>query len=274
MREPAVSGTFYPSDKDRLADMIDGYIKEARLSHDIESAVSYIAPHAGYAYSGRTAAYAFAAILGKKDIEEIETFIVIGPNHTGAGRPIAVSMQDWKTPLGVVQNDKELSNTIAKAQGIDKDEAAHRDEHSIEVQLPFIKQLFPDVRCCFICMGDQRAGAAGLLSNAAINAIEATGRNAIVIASSDFNHYESREVAARKDKPLFEQLEKMDLDRFYELKENSHESACGYGPIATSLLYAKEMYSASKGILLHNSDSGDATEDTSSVVNYASFAFC
>lgn len=273
MREPAVSGTFYPSVSGELANMIDGFVKEARQSHDVEGAVSYVAPHAGYVYSGRTAAYAFAAMLGKRDIESIETFIVIGPNHTGYGKPIAVSMQDWKIPLGVIQNDKELSSLIAKADGMEKDEEAHREEHSVEVQLPFIKQLFPDAKCCFICMGDQSIDTAVLLSDAITNAIKATGRKVIVLASSDFNHYESRAATQRKDRPLFEQLEKMDLHRFYELKENSHESACGYGPVAVSLLFSKAL-GAKQGLMLDNRDSGDVTGDTSSVVDYASFAFC
>ncbi len=273
MREPAVSGTFYPSDKNELADFIDNAIKEARLKHDVENAVSYVAPHAGYIYSGRTAAYTFSAIMGKKDIESIETFVIIGPNHTGNGKPIATSMQDWNTPLGIMQNDKELSNLIAKAKGTDKDEMAHRDEHSVEVELPFVKQLFPDTKACFICMGDQSIEAAQLLSNAIADAVKATGRKIILLASSDFNHYESRDIAQRKDLPLFERLEKMDLEGFYRIKDEQNESACGYGPIAVSLLYAKKMYNASKGFLLHNSDSGNETGDTESVVDYASMCF-
>ncbi|MCL4379126.1 MAG: AmmeMemoRadiSam system protein B [Candidatus Marsarchaeota archaeon] len=273
MREPAVSGTFYPPGKDELANMIDGFIKEARLSQDVENAVSYVAPHAGYVYSGRTAAYAFSAMQSKKGIESIESFVVIGPNHTGHGKPMAVSMQDWKIPLGVMQNDKELSSLIAKADGIDRDEEAHRDEHSVEVQLPFIKQLFPDAKCCFICMGNQSIEAAHALSDAVADAVKRLGRKAIVLASSDFNHYESRAVAQRKDRPLFELLEKMDVEGFYRRKGEQNESACGYGPISTALLYAKKVHNASKGVLLHNSDSGDETGDTENVVDYASLCF-
>ncbi len=273
MREPAVSGTFYPAEEGKLANFIENAIKDARLSHDTEDAVSYVAPHAGYVYSGRTAAYAFSAMLSKKEIEQTETFVIIGPNHTGNGKPIAVSMQDWSTPLGTIKNDKDLSNLIAKTKGIDKDEAAHKEEHSIEVQVPFVQQLFPDTKGCFICMGDQSIEAAGLLSDAIINAINATGRKVIVLASSDFNHYEPRAIAQRKDKPLFERLEGLDLDGFYRIKKEQNESACGYGPIAVSLLYAQNMHNASRGFLLHNSDSGDETGDTSSVVDYASLCF-
>ena len=274
MREPAVSGAFYPSGKDELANIIDGYVKEARIPHDVEDALAYVAPHAGYAYSGRTAAYAFSAMLGKKDIELVETFIVVGPNHTGDGKPVSLSMQDWKTPIGIAQNDRELSDIIAKTKGIAKDESAHRSEHSVEVQLPFIKQLFPDAKCCMVCMMDQRVEAAQLLSSAIANAVKETGRKAVVLASSDFNHYEPRAVAQRKDKPLFDMLESMDLTGFYTRKEEQNESACGYGPIATALLYAQKEGGVGKGLLLHSSDSGDETGDIESVVDYAAFAFC
>ncbi len=273
MRNSAVAGNFYPADRDELANFIDKAIKEVRLKHDVEDAVSYVVPHAGYIYSGRTAAHAYSAMLGKKEIESIESVIVIGPNHTGEGKPVSVSMQDWMTPLGVAYNDKELSNEICKVKGIQKDEVAHKNEHSVEVQLPFIKQLFPDVKCCFICMGDQSIEAAGLLSGAVIKALDSTCRKAIVIASSDFNHYESRSVADRKDIPLFNRIESMDVEGFYREKERQNESSCGYGPIAVSMMFAKAA-NASKGLMLDRSDSGSHTDDTESIVDYAAFAFC
>lgn len=122
-------------------------------------------------------------------------------------------------------------------------------------------------------MGDQSIDVAHMLSDAIVNAVNEAERSVIVLASSDFNHYESRTVAQRKDRPLFECLEKMDLEGFYKKKEEQNESACGYGPIAASLLYAKKMHTASKGFLLHNSDSGSETGDIGSVVDYASLCF-
>jgi AmmeMemoRadiSam system protein B len=273
MRNPVVAGTFYPSDRDELANFIDKAVKEVRLKHDIENAASYIAPHAGYAYSGRTAAHVYSAILGKKDVESVESIIIIGPNHTGEGKPISVSLQDWMTPIGISYNDTGLSNEICKTKGLEKDETAHKHEHSVEVQLPFIKQLFPDLKCCFISMRDQSISAANLVSNAVIKAIESTGRKAIMIASSDFNHYESRSIADRKDLPLFSRIEGMDIDGFYAERERQNESACGYGPMAVSMMFAKAVQNASKGMMLDRSDSGEQTGDTEGVVDYAAFAF-
>jgi hypothetical protein len=272
-REPAVSGSFYPGRKAELEQFIDRAVKKAEIKQDVSTAKAYVAPHAGYIYSGWTAAYSYKAMSTKDDIAGIETTVVIGPNHTGYGTPISISMEDWATPIGVIQNDKELSKEITKIKGISKDESAHKYEHSVEVQLPFMQHLFPGKKACFICMGDQRMESAELLSGAISKAASTLSRKITVLASSDFNHYESRAIMQRKDNPLFEQLEKMDCKRFYELKENSHESACGYGPIATALLFAKS-HDASRGALLHNSDSGDETGDTSSVVDYAAFAFC
>ncbi len=273
MRDSAVAGIFYPEDKGELANFIDKAVKEARLKHDVENAVSYITPHAGYLYSGRTAAHAYSAMLGKKDIEEIESMIIIGPNHTGEGKPISVSMQDWRIPLGIVQNDIRLSNEICKTKGVQKDEAAHKHEHSVEVQLPFIKELFPNVKCCFVCMGDQSIEAASTLFSAVTNALRSTGRKAILIASSDFNHYEARSIADRKDIPLFNRIEAIDVEGFYREREQQNESSCGYGPIAVSMMFAKAA-NASKGFMLDRSDSGDQTGEMDSVVDYAAFAFC
>ncbi len=272
VRNPAVQGQFYPSSKKELIAFIDSAMKNAKVSNDVTSAASFVAPHAGYVYSGKTAAYTYKALSLNKNLENIETLIFVGPNHTGYGTPISVSIEDWSNVLGVVSNDKELSKEIASADGLSIDETAHRYEHSIEVQLPFMQRTIPGKKACFICMGDQSIESAELLSNSIESAVRKLKRNVIVIASSDFNHYESASIASKKDKPLFEQLEKMDYRKFYELKEKSNETSCGFGPITVSLLFSRNK-GAKKGVLLSNSNSGDETGDYTSVVNYASFAF-
>ncbi len=271
-RNAVVAGTFYPAKRQELADFIDDAVRKAKLKGDISAAKSYVAPHAGYIYSGKTAAYAFKALSMKSDIKSIDTIVVVGPNHTGYGTPRSISFLDWSTPLGTVENDGELSERLASYRGMYKDESGHAYEHSIEVQLPFLQRLLPGKKACFICMGAQETDSARNVCDAIIDASKATGRNVAVLASSDFNHYASRAIAQKKDKPLFEQLCKMDVNRFYALKETSNESACGYGPIAAALMFAK-AYGAKNGVLLHNSDSGDETGDIASVVDYASLCF-
>ena len=273
VRKPSVSGSFYPSDKAELAGFIDVVMERAVIREGVGRAHAYVAPHAGYVYSGMTAAFAFKAMSMSKEIEKIDTIAVVGPNHTGYGMPISVSMSDWATPMGTSRNDTALSKEIAaQSGGISIDEAAHVYEHSIEVQLPFLQRLFPEKRLCMICMGDQSMDAAELLASAIAEAAGKLKRNITVVASSDFNHYESRAVAQRKDRPLFELLKRMDLQGFYRKKEDQNESSCGYGPIATALLFSKAN-GAKKGVLLDNTDSGNTTGDYNSVVDYASLAF-
>ena len=264
--------SFYPAKSDEIIGFIEKAMGLAEIKEDVSGAKAYVAPHAGYIYSGKTAAYAYKALSKKDDIEDIGTMVIVGPSHTGHGAPISISVENWKTPLGIIENDIELTNEIANAEGIAKDETAHQYEHSIEVHLPFIQHLFPGKKACFICMGDQSIEAAVLLSNAITHSAKKLKRNITVIGSSDFNHYEPASTASKKDGPLFEQLEKMDYKKFYELKENSHESSCGYGPITVSLLYAKD-HKARKGVLLSNTNSGDTNREYLSVVNYAAFAF-
>ncbi|HUC38902.1 MAG TPA: AmmeMemoRadiSam system protein B [Candidatus Acidoferrum sp.] len=272
VRESAVAGSFYPSKKEQIIEFVKKAAKEAELKDDVSAAKSYVAPHAGYIYSGKTAAYAYKAMSMSDDIDKVETIVFVGSNHTGYGAPISVSGEDWETPLGIVRNDRELSGALAAEDGLTLEETAHAQEHSIEVQLPFMQVLLPKKRACFICMGNQSVGAAEHLSSVIAKAASSLNRRITVLASSDFNHYESSTVAERKDRPLFEQIERMDYKRFYQLKEKSNESSCGYGPIMVSIMFAKSS-GARKGTLLNNSNSGDITGDYTSVVDYASFAF-
>ena len=260
-------------DKKILADAIETFLKSADPDIDkIRDSIAYVAPHAGYVYSGRTAAVSYKAIATRKGLSEIETIVVIGPNHTGKGFPISISMEDWKTPIGIAENDRELSREISKRSDYIKiDESAHEDEHSIEVQLPFIKHLFPDKRLVFICMGDQSLRASELLSGAIISAANGLNRKIIIVASSDFNHYESAETARRKDTALFDAIKRLDAAAFNRLIGELDDSACGFGPITVAMLFAKQC-GAKEGILLKYSNSGDVTGDYSSVVAYSSIA--
>ncbi|MEM0148641.1 MAG: MEMO1 family protein [Candidatus Micrarchaeaceae archaeon] len=271
-RHPAVAGAFYPNDKAWIKKFISSAIDDAVLQVDASKAISFVAPHAGYIYSGKTAAYTYKALKTALLHRRIDTFVIIGPNHTGYGKPIAVSSMDWETPLGIVKNDNALSNEIAKHEFITIDEEAHEYEHSIEVQLPFLQMVANEPKCVFICMGDQSLEASKVLSNAIIDASNALGRRIAVIASSDFNHYESAKIAEKKDLPAIEHLKKLDYIGFNASIEASGDTACGYGPITVATIIAIEE-KAKEGILLKYSNSGDETKDYSSVVAYASIIF-
>jgi AmmeMemoRadiSam system protein B len=272
-RKPAVVGTFYPSERDELMHLIDRCMKGVTVDKEaVASASSYVAPHAGYVYSGPVAAYTYKALSLKAHLEKIDTFLIMGPNHTGYGTPISVSGVDWNTPFGKVDNDTEFARELAGTHGIEIDESAHRFEHSVEVQLPFLQTIIERPRCVFVCMGDQSRESSGLLCGAINDAEKKLGRKIVVIASSDFNHYESAAVAKGKDMPAIKALEKLNVVEFYKQIEETDDSACGYGPIATAALYAKS-HGATRGRLLKYATSGDATGDYDSVVAYASLLF-
>ena len=274
MREPKFAGSFYPSSESGITEFVKHAIDAADLSgKSVGKAHSYVTPHAGYIYSGGTAAFTYKAITLNERIKEIETIVIVGPNHTGFGKPISVSLEDWKTPMGVSTNDKELSNAIAEAsEYIDLDEEAHMGEHSIEVQLPFLQLLAPKKKLCMICMGDQSLDASRILSGAISDAAKKTRRKILVLASSDFNHYESAEAAKKKDTPLLEAAAKMDYEKFNRLVGELQDTACGFGPITVAMMFSKAM-GGSSGTLLKYSNSGDQTKDYSSVVAYSSIAF-
>jgi AmmeMemoRadiSam system protein B len=274
MRDYAFAGSFYPNGEKETSSMVYKFIENASVDKTAANRlISYAAPHAGYIYSGRTAGYTYKALSLRSDIDDIETVAIVGPNHTGYGRPVSVSLQSWSTPIGEITNDKEFARSMAESSdAIEIDETAHVQEHSIEVQLPFLQRVAPEKKAVFICMGDQSLEYSKHVSDAILHAEKSLGRKITVIASSDFNHYESASVAKRKDMPLIEAINEMNAVKFNRLVEELDDSACGFGPITVSMLYAK-AHGGSEGVLLNYSNSGDATKDYSSVVAYASIGF-
>lgn len=273
-REPAVAGKFYTDNKKNLGESVDGFINDAFVGRtDADCAYSYVAPHAGYKYSGRVAGFTYKALSMKKDLARIDTFVMIGPDHTGLGCPVSISGCNWKTPLGVVENDLALTDEIERqSDKFTLDENAHRLEHSIEVQLPFLQRVVGWPRCCFILMGDQSIEYCTVLAKAIIAAAQILKKDITVIASSDFNHYEPADVANRKDNAVLGALEKLDFDDFHAKIDRYGDSACGYGPITVSGMFAKAM-GANSGKLLKYANSGDITKDYKSVVAYSSIIF-
>ncbi len=232
--------------------------------------VGLVCPHAGYMFSGPVAAHAYykLALDGKPDIA-----VIFGPNHTGYGSGLAV-MNDgvWRTPLGDVEVDGETANQIVRESGIiDVDDSAHRLEHSIEVQLPFLQYLygsgFKIVPVCFLMQDLISARETGQ----AVAKVLA-GKNVLVIASSDMTHYEPKERAAKKDMLALEAVEELDEEKLYSVVEANRVSACGYGPIAALIVTAK-ILGVKEAKLLCYKTSGDIIGDYSSVVGYAAVSF-
>jgi hypothetical protein len=260
MRQPTVAGQFYPLAPRALKKELSRCFRDVETAED--PLIGAVVPHAGYVYSGAVAARCFARL------PKAETFVIFGPNHTGYGSPVAISRETWATPLGNISNDTELSGLLAGSIA-DMDELAHRYEHSIEVQLPFLQHRFDgDFMILPVCLGLQDRDTAVEVGREVAEAAKQLGRKVVFIASSDFTHYEPQEAAEEKDGKLIEAILAMDIDEFYRRLAELNATACGYGPI-TAMLEASGAMGATSTKLLKYATSGDVSGDYSAVVGYA-----
>ncbi len=272
LREMGFAGTFYVTSAAVLRKSISEMLNSANVFEGPNDGLAYVSPHAGHKYSGKIAAATYKSISLNKHAEKGTTFVIIGPNHTGLGSAVSVSMANWRTPFGDITNDIELSEEICRYRGIEPDEIAHVDEHSIEVQLPFLKYIAPDSKACFICMMDQDIETCKLLERAISESAKKLDRKTIIIASSDMDHYEPEKVAMRKDFEVFRYLTKMEPEEFNLSVEKAQDSICGYGPITTAMMFSKRN-GGKKGEIICYGNSGAETGDHKSVVSYASIVF-
>ncbi len=259
MRHPVVAGSFYPSSRESLLSMLSEFIRPSP-----DAAVkACIAPHAGYMYSGRTAGRVYSII------PKAQTYVILGPNHTGYGSMVAVSTDRWLTPLGEIEVDTEFVEAMPKTI-VDMDEIAHRYEHSIEVQIPFLQYVYRGFRIVPICLGMQDEETARDVVQEILIAERETGRDIVVIASSDMHHYLPDNRCREADAKVIDAILSMDISRYYRTIYNLQASVCGYGCIAVAMLYAVNHNCRAE--LVEYSTSGDVA-DKSSVVGYAAIAF-
>ncbi len=285
IRYPAAAGSFYPSDeplREMLGEFFRGLDEEGR-SRRITAGV---APHAGYVFSGYTASRTYRAIF---EDGLPETFVILGPNHTGLGSPIAVCPEGrWVTPLGEVGVDSEMARAVARLSGIaDLDELAHQYEHSVEVQLPFIQYLAEivgkEVRIVPIVLGIQDEEVSEDLGRAIFEASRELDRGVVVVASTDFMHYgrmygyvpftaKAEELPHRIKEWDFRLIRRiLDFDvggLFRELREMRH-TMCGPGAVGTAIVYSR-LAGAVEAELLHYTTSYEVSRNTDAIVGYAS----
>ena len=226
-----------------------------------------VCPHAGYMYSGQVAAHSYFA-LANDGIPEV--IVIIGPNHTGMGSGISIMDEGkWRTPLGELEIDSSLAKEIYKNSSIiDIDEMAHKYEHSIEVQLPFLQYIYGNrVKFVPICMMLQDLETSIEVGEAIAKAL--FNKNSVIIASSDMTHYEPQKIAEKKDKLALNAILELNEKKLHEVIESELISMCGYGPV-TAAIKASKSLGASKAKLLCYKTSGDITGDYEAVVGYAS----
>ncbi len=270
MRPPAVAGRFYPSDRDELVRAI-----EWCFSHPLgpgipgdpgsERSVSAVmVPHAGYACSGMTAAHPFRSV---REDGLPEAYVVIGPDHHGTAGGMNVLCSDgYLTPMGECRTHRgicsELSGMIPDVP------AAHRYEHSVEVEVPFIQYIDPDPRLVPVVMGDQSPRGAASLAAAIREACE--GVDILVVASTDMSHYVPKATAARLDGMVLDAVSRMDVEGMYRTVRDNRVSMCGYGPTAVAMLLSEGCAAED----VRHTDSFDSLGmDAGSVVGYGAAVF-
>lgn len=266
MRRPAVAGQFYSGDKEGLTREVEECFKSPLGPGRLPSPgkgprriLGGIAPHAGYMFSGGVASNLYSEIASDG---VPKTFVIIGPNHTGHGTGIAISKQDFETPLGVAKVDQELAASLIKGL-VDSDDQAHYFEHSIEVQLPFIQYLSNDFSFVPICMAFQDLDAAVSLGELVAKASK--DRDVVVVASTDFSHYVTAATAKVKDSKALKAIESMDPKRLYDVVMDENISMCGYGPVMAMLVACR----GGRARILKYATSGDV-RPMRDVVGYAS----
>ncbi len=259
-RKPAVAGYFYTRNPLRLREQIASMMEKVSRRVD---AKAIVVPHAGYQYSGMVA----GAVYSRVKIPE--TLVIIGPNHTGLGYPVSVMTEGvWETPFGDVPVDSDLAETIVEASSMAKsDHTAHMAEHSIEVQLPFLKYLREEFSIVPIAVMGGPYSICEDLAQALVKAI--SGREGVLmISSTDMSHYEPQEVAVKKDTEAINCILQLDGRGLYQVVQDRNISMCGVMGTAAIIEAAKAMGSTS-GEMIRYMTSGDVVGDYSQVVGYA-----
>lgn len=268
MRYPAVAGQFYPLNKDDLINEIESCFVHKlgpgmpTKEGNARRIVSAVAPHAGFMASGMNAAHTYKRI---KEDGLPDTYVIIGPDHHGVPFDFVMCSEDYLTPFGPCKVDKDMAKDL---KGLISDSPnAHRLEHSIEVQIPFIQYIDPDANILPIIMSRQDRLTAKRLAD--ILKVVCHDRDVVIIASSDLSHYIPKDKATLLDSKVLENITSLNADGIFETIRSNNISACGYGPIATAMM-ASDPGSAE---VLKYSDSYDSLGgDPRSVVGYASVA--
>jgi len=260
VREPVVAGQFYPGAKASLERALSGLTEKKAKREKIIGAIS---PHAGYVYSGAVAGRVLSMLAPK------ELFIIIGPNHTGIGKPFSVFAEGaWNTPLGSVEVDKEFAEHLIGNSGLFKaDRSAHAHEHSIEVQIPFLQYTMGKFKILPLCVASLNINELKQAGAEIAKAVKELKRDAAIIASSDMTHYESHEEARKKDMQAISAILDMKEEELLKKVSSLKISMCGAAPVIITLSASKAM-GAKEAKLVDYKTSGDTSGDYSSVVGY------
>lgn len=270
LRRAAFAGSWYPRGAAALALEVEGYLAAASPGAVKGRIVGLVSPHAGLCYSGPVAAYGYSLLRGHAPA----SVVLVGPSHRAAFEGVAVQASGaWETPLGIAPIDEELARALLAADAtLFDDPGVHRDEHSLEMQLPFLQHLVPGLRIVPVLLGSQTRTEVDALAARVVRAVG--GRSDVVlVASSDLSHYHPAPAANRLDALVVGDVERFDPDGLMTRLEEAWDHACGGGAIV-AVMRACRALGADRATLLRYADSGDAGEhDKSRVVGYLAAAF-
>lgn len=263
VRPPAVAGRFYPFEAEELSRQVDACLA-GPAEEPIENAFGCVVPHAGYMYSGAVAGAVYRRVPPRS------SYIILGPNHFGVGAPVAImSSGAWRTPLGEARLDSALAQSLRQGcHLIMEDAAAHAGEHSLEVHLPFLQRRAKKFSFVPVALAVSGYSALEAVGKGIARVLRGSSRPALVIASSDMNHYEPDSITRAKDHKAIERILALDPQGLYEVIRREDISMCGFGPAIALLTAAKEL-GAARAELVSYATSADASGDRSSVVGYA-----
>jgi MEMO1 family protein len=267
LRPAAVAGSWYPGERAPLVAEVDRYLADVPADESAAPLVALIAPHAGLRYSGPVAAHAYRRLQGRGGL----TAVLVGPSHRMAFDGMAVFASGrFETPLGPLSVDDDLAAALIAAHpSIRESERPHRDEHSLEMQLPFLRHVAPAARIVPVLMGSQSRSEVDALAAALARCLEERGdRACVLVASSDLSHYHPRAAARELDAAVVGEVERFDAEALMQRLERSHEHACGGGPMVAVMKAARALGARGARVLRY-ADSGDVPpHDTSRVVGY------
>lgn len=259
-REPAVAGYFYPVEEQALIRTVDSYLVAGEQS---ETAVAVVSPHAGYIYSGATAGKTLAGV----DVPD--SVIILGPKHRRGGKPQAISAADsWRFPFGQVTVHRELSERIAEETYAEFDDIPHLQEHSLEVQVPFLWRRNPSIRIVALALDFQPLSELAILGEGLAKAIRKSNESVLIVASSDMSHHIPEDEAARLDKMALAHVLKLDPEGLYRTVIQNDISMCGVVPVTVALFAALGL-GATTAVLREYTSSAKVSGDRSQVVGYA-----
>jgi AmmeMemoRadiSam system protein B len=269
IRKSPIAGSWYPGSEAALVQAVDRHLASAeRTGKAVDGdLVALISPHAGMMYSGAVAAHAYRLLRGRR----FDVAVLVGPSHFVAFDGVAVVRAGgFETPLGVAPIEGACASELIGATALVREyDAAHKREHSLEMQLPFLQRIAPEAAIVPLVMGRQTAQTAELLGDALAAVLR--GRRALLIASTDLSHYNDSETAGQLDRVVIDNVSRFDADGLQAALDREPAHACGGGPMVAVMRAASQL-GARDAVVLHYADSGDVSGDKSAVVGYMAAA--